>query len=48
MVQIIFDTYVDKEANNFIKEKIEEQNFAIASTEMNKEHNCFGGDYEIF
>ena len=33
-----FDMYADQEVNDFIKEKIEECDFAMASMEMNKEH----------
>ena len=31
-----FDIYADQEVGDFIKEKIEERDFAITSIEMNK------------
>ena len=41
-----FDIHAGQEVNNFIQEKIEEQNFAMTS--IDEEHFCFGGDFEIF
>ena len=32
---------------NFIKEKIDEWDFVMTLTEMNKEHELFGGNFEI-
>ena len=40
--------YANQEVNDFIKEKIDEWDFAMALTEINKEHFRFGGDFEIF
>ena len=40
--------YADQEVKYCIKEKIDEWDFVMASMGMNKEHFCFGGDFEIF
>ena len=47
MLRNIFDIHADQEVNDFIKEKIEEWDFEIASIEV-MEHYCFCGDFEIF
>ena len=44
----VFYAYIDQEVNDLIKEKIEKWDFTMASTEMNKEHFHFSGDFEIF
>ena len=43
-----FDIHAKQGVDDFIKEKIEKCDFVITSTEMNKEHICFGGDLKIF
>ena len=47
LLQKLFGIYVNQEVNDFIKEKIEEWYFAMASMEMNKEHFYFH-DFKIF
>ena len=46
--KIFLDIDADWEIDDFMKEKIEEWDFVMASTEMNQEHFCLGGDFKIF
>ena len=39
--------YATQGVDEFIKEKIKEWDFAMTLTEMNKEHELFGGYFEI-
>ena len=43
-----FGIYADLEVDEFIKEKIEEWEFVMTLTEINKEHKLFGGNFKIF
>ena len=38
MLRYVFDIHASQEVNNFMKQKIEEWDFAMASTEMDKKH----------
>ena len=42
-----FSLYATQDVDEFIKEKVEQWDFAMTLTEMNKEHELFGGDFEI-
>ena len=42
----MIDINSDKNVNHFIKNKLEVRDFAMAYTEMNKEHYHIGGDVE--
>ena len=43
-----FGIYADLEVDEFIKEKIEDWEFVMTLTEINKEHKRFGGNFKIF
>ena len=47
LLQKILNFYATQGVDEFIKEKIEEWDFAMILTEMNKKHELFGGDFEI-
>ena len=38
-----FDIHINQEVDDFVKQKLEEWDFAMATTKMNKEHFCFYG-----
>ena len=42
-----FYVYATEGVGEFIKENIKERDFLMSSTEMDKEHELFGGDFEI-
>ena len=47
MLQKVLDIHVDQEVND-LKKTIEQWDFAMASTEINEEHDYFAGQFEIF
>ena len=47
ILQKTLNFYTTQEVDEFIKEKIEERDFAMTLTEMNKEYELFGSDFEI-
>ena len=47
VLQKFFRYYVTQGSDDFIKEKIEEWDFVMTLTEMNKEYELFGSDFEI-
>ena len=47
LLQKDFSYYVTKGVDKFIKEKLEEWDFVMTWTEMNKEHEHFGEDFKI-
>ena len=48
ILQTFFDVYINQEVDDFVKQKLEEWDFAMATTKMNKEHFRFYGFRNIF